>query len=329
MNKDFKFKVITEASTNGVSKTCEKYDISRTLYYRWLNRYKANGIDGLSSSKKDFIPTNKINNEIETALLNLIKQYPTYGPKAIKYLFDDLGYKISESAIYNIMKRNSLSKKEERLKFSRKQQTEVATALPNLNQILSGECWLFWITDYGSYNHLGHIYEYTLFDYKSRIACSRLYNKITFSNFEDILTSTAMPVAKTLNLKISYLCFFQSCKIMNISTKTFNYKINKILDDNGFDFKIHTFMDKSEDLNIVNNLKEQFTEKTSAFLVPLINKGITFLELKLKFQDYIRNYNIADKNIFDIGEYTPIEYHNKLSNTKLILPIWAYIKREY
>ena len=61
----------------------------------------------------------------------------------------------------------------------------------------------------------------------------------------------------------------------------------------------------------------------------MLNKDITFLELKLKFQDYIRNYNIADKHIFDIGEYTPVEYHNKLSNTKLILPIWAYIKREY
>ncbi len=329
MDENLKFKIITEGSLNGVSTTCRKYNISRTLYYRWLKRYKIKGIEGLNSIKKDFEPVNKTNKEVEAALLNLLKKYPDYGPKALKYLFSDMGYKISESAIYNIMKRNNLSTKEKRLKFSRKHPAKITSELPAFNQSNSGECWLFWITDYGQYNNLGHIFEFTLFDYKSRIACSRLYKEASFENFEELLTATAMPVAKTLHLKIKDLCILQDIKIFNLSNKDFNLKITKLLEDNRFDFKVFAISEKSEDLTQAYILKSNFTEASSNFLIPIINTDITFSQLKLQFQDYIRNYNITYKTLFDEEEFTPIEYHNKLTNTKLILPMWAYINREY
>lgn len=329
MDKDLKFKIITEGSSNGISDTCKKYNISRTLYYRWLKSYKAKGMDGLDAKKKDFIPSNKTHKEVEAALLNLIKKYPDYGPKAIKYLFADSGYKISESAIYNIMKRHNLSTKENRLKFSRSHKAEVTSALPDFNMVNSGECWLFWITDYGHYNNLGKIYEFTFFDYKSRIACSRLYNQASFNNFEDLLTALAMPVAKTLNLKINHLCLLQDSKIFNLSKKNFNSGINKLLEDNSFDFKVHVISDKNEDLAMAYKLRRNFTEEASNFLIPLIKKDITFSNLKLQFQDYLRNYNILYKITFDNEKYTPVEYHNKVTSTKLILPMWAYINRDY
>lgn len=329
MDKDFKFKIITEGATNGISETCRKYNISRTLYYRWINRYKAKGMDGLSNEKKAFVPSNKTHKEVEAALLNLIKNYPEYGPKALKYLFDDMGYKISESAIYNIMKRNKLSTKESRLKFSKTHKTAIVSTLPDFKEVNSGECWLFWITDYGTYNNLGHLYEFTLFDYKSRIACSRLYNAITFDNFEDLLTASAMPVAKTLNLKVTHLCFLQDNKIFSLSKKSFTSKINDLLEDNRFDFKVHVISDINEDLKEAYSLKRIFTEAASDFLFPLIKRDITFLNLKLQFQDYIRNYNLIYKSIYDTEAYTPVEYHNKVTNTKLILPMWAYINRYY
>lgn len=329
VDKDLKFKIITEGSTNGVTNTCRKYNISRTLYYRWLNRYKAKGIDGLDSVKRGFIPFNKTNKEIETALLNLIKKYPTYGPKAIKYLFEDLGYKLSESAIYNIMKRNNLSTKENRIKFSRKHPCKITSELPDFNLTSSGQCWLFWITNYGHHSNVGNLYEFTLFDYKSKIACSRLYNEATFNNFEDLLTALAMPVAKTLNLKVNHLCILQDEKTFNLSQKNFTSEINKLLEDNRFDFKIQTLSNKNNDFIRISEVRENFTKEASKFLIPLLNSSITFSKLKFQFQDYIRNYNILYKTTFDEEEYTPVEYHNKLTNTKLILPMWAYINREY
>ena len=86
MKKDFRFKIISDGLKDGVSATCRKYNISRTLYYRWLKRYQANGIDGLKDMQKDFVPVNKTDIHIESALLNLIKDYPHYGPKALKQI---------------------------------------------------------------------------------------------------------------------------------------------------------------------------------------------------------------------------------------------------
>lgn len=329
MQRDFRFKIISESMKNGVSVTCRKYNISRTLYYRWLKRYKSKGIDGLGDIKKDFVPTNKTNAKTENALLNLIREYPHYGPRALKYLFDELGYGISESAIYNIMKRNNLTKKKFRIQFANKQEHKVTTSIPSLTKLNSGECWLFWITNYGHYENTGNIFEYTLYDLKSQIACTRLYNKVSLENFEDLLTAVAMPVAQTLHLKINYLCFFEDDKLVNRLGKTFKSRISKFILDHGFDFNIHILHTNNEDLGKIDALRNQYTEGCLSFLMPLIHRGITFTQLKVKLQDYIRDYNLNYKSIFDNGEFSPVEYHNKFTHRKLILPLWAYIDRKY
>lgn len=329
MQKDLRFKIISEGMKNGVSVTCRKYNISRTLYYRWFKRYKSQGIDGLEDIKKDFVPTNKTNIEIENALLNLIREYPHYGPRALKYLFDELGYGISESAVYNIMKRNNLTKKDFRIKFAKKPDHKITTSIPSLTKLNSGECWLFWITDYGYYENLGSIYEYTLYDLKSRIACTRLYSQVSFENFENLLTAVAMPVAQTLHLKINYLCFFKDDKILKRLGKTFKSKISKITADNGFDFNIHILTTRNDDIDTIDALRKKYTEGCLSFLMPLIHEKMTFVELKIKFQDYVRDYNLNYKSIFEDEDFSPVQYHNKLTNTKLILPLWAYIDRKY
>ncbi|MEG0668987.1 MAG: helix-turn-helix domain-containing protein [Clostridium sp.] len=329
IDKDLKFKIISDGINNGVTYTCQKYNISRTLYYRWLNRYKSTGIDGLDKIPKTSTPINKTDAKVEAALLNLIKQYPSYGPRYIRYIFKELGYNLSESAIYNIMKRNNLTTKESRLKFAKTNKDNTLDTTPNFNILESGECWLFWITDYGLHSKVGHIFQYTFFDYKSKIACSRLYNEVTFDNFDDILTSTAIPIAKTLNLPIHYLCFFNNNKLLNKSKKSFDLKINKLINDNAFDFKVHILSNENEEIGIINSLRKSYTEASSSFLMPLINNQAPFHDIKQQFQDFIRNYNITYKSKYANEEYTPVEYHNKMTNSKLILPMFAYLNREY
>lgn len=329
MQKDLKFKIISEGQKNGVSATCEKYCISRTVYYRWLKRYQSMGIDGLDTIKKNFVPTNKTSPNTEIVILDLIKNYPNYGPKGIKYLLDEMGYDISESAVYNIMKRNNLNHKENRVRFAKKNYHKIVKSMPLLNELNSGECWIFWINDYGSYKNTGKIYEYTIFDLKSRIACTRLYNDISFQNFEDILTGVAMPVSKTLNLKVNYLCFFKDDKIMKRSKNNFNAKLNKIIIENGFDLDVNIIQDSYDDFNKIYSLKNQYTQMSISYIMTLINEESDLNLVKIKFQQYLRNYNINYKHTFYDGEYSPIEYHNKLTNTKRILPIWAYLDRKY
>lgn len=328
MEKELRFKIISEGLKNGISVTCKKYDISRTIYYRWLKRFKSQGIDGLDDKKKNFIPSNKTNKEIETHIINLIKTYPDYGPRAIKYLLDEIGHNISESAVYNVMKRNNLTNKNNRIKFSKKDIRTITQTIPALEELKSGECWIFWITDYGHFKNIGHIYAYNLFDLKSRIACTRLYNKISFGNFEELLTAVALSVATSLNLKINYICLFEDRKILKPTDNVSKSKIHKTLLDQGFEIKIH-FIKINDDMDQINHLKSHYSEECISFLMPLISEEVTFTELKQSFQGHIRNYNIHNKKQYDDAWHSPIEYHNKCTNTDLILPIWAYMDRYY
>ncbi|WP_192929833.1 helix-turn-helix domain-containing protein [Alkaliphilus serpentinus] len=328
MNKNLKFNILSEGQINGVSATCQKYNISRTIYYRWLKRYKAQGIEGLDDIKKDYIPINKTSAEIENALLGLFKNYPQYGPKAIKYLLEEMGHHISESAVFNVMKRNNLTNKESRIRFAKKKVDNITESLPPLSELKSGECWISWIIDYGKFEGIGNIYEYTLFDFKSRIACSRLYNDLSLNNFENLLTAVAIPVAQTLNLSLRYLCFFQDSRIIRQTRSSFHSRIDEILRDHGYDIKIH-ILQSSDALGKIDEIKKQYTEGCLSFLLPFIHGGASFSNLKIQFQKHIRAYNISHKTTFGKEIYTPIDYHNKLTNTKLILPLWAYIDRHY
>ena len=328
MNKNLKFNIIFEGQTNGVTATCQKYNISRTIYYRWLKRYKALGIEGLDDIKKVFTPINKTNSDIENVLLGLFKTYPHYGPKAIKYLLEEFGYNISESAVFNVMKRYSLTNRECRIKFSKKKDNNITNSLPPLNEINSGECWIFWITNYGNFKNIGNIFEYTIFDFKSRISCTRLYHDISFNNFEDLLTAVAIPVSQTLNFNTKYLCFFQDSKIIKQTLTILNSKFSKIVQDNGLDIKIYIF--KSNDiLGNIDELRKQYTEGCLSYLMPLIHEGMLLNELKMQLQKHIRAYNLNLKTKFDNEICSPIEYHNKLTNNPLILPLWANIDRKY
>ncbi len=328
MHKELKFKIISECMNNGVSITCKKYSISRTIYYRWLKRYKSFGIDGLNDIKKDFVPVNKTNPEIEKTIMDLIKVYPSYGPKTLNYLLEELGYNISGSAVFNVLKRHDLTNKYKRLKFSNRRDNEKIQIVPPLSELKSGECWMFWITDIGQFEKSQNIYAYTLFDIKSRIACTRLYSDISFDNFEDILTSVALSVATTLNLKINYLCFFSDSKLLSRYQNSFKPKIHDILKTQGRDIKVN-ILNSNENVNKKYEFKELYTNSIFSALLPLLGERKSFRDIKAEFQDFIRNYNLNNKLKFEDDFYSPIEYHNKMTNNRLILPLWAYIDRDY
>lgn len=328
MRKEHKLDIISEGQKNGISSTCRKYDISRTLYYRWLKRYKTHGIEGLDDIKRDYIPINKTKGEIELAVLNLIRLYPHYGPRTIKYLLEELGHHISESAVFNIMKRNHLTNKNNRVKFANKKAKETSQSFPPTSELKSGECLVFWITDYGFFEHIGHLYEYTICELKSRIACTRLYNDISYSHFEDLLTAVAIPVSQTLNFNTNYLCFFQDSKIIPTAQSKFKSKVFNTIKEIGFNVTVHVLTD-SDEIKKITEMRNQYTERCLSFLMPLINEGIHFTELKSQFQNDVIDYNTKYESIFDNERYIPIEYHNKLTNTKWILPLWAYLYRPY
>ncbi|MCK8060738.1 MULTISPECIES: helix-turn-helix domain-containing protein [unclassified Fusibacter] len=328
MLKDQKYKIISEGLKNGISPTCKKYAISRTIYYRWLTRFKEDGIDGLNDKKKSFIPLNKTSASIEEKLFRLVKTYPHYGPRALKYLLDELGCKISESAVYNILKRHALTRKENRIKYAKKYQADHKSQLPDLNSLTSGECWIFWITDYGYTPNYGHLYLYNLIDIKSHIACSRIYSKVSYKHFEDLLTAVALSVATSLNMPIAYLCFFEDRKLLKKSDQVSRLKLSNTLKEHGFDPTLH-FLSDDDHVELFHELRQNYSSVNSEFVMPFIKSAQALSHVKISFQHHIRNYNLNIKKQYSEGLLSPIEYHNLSTNTQTILPIWAYMDRNY
>ncbi|MBM7614555.1 helix-turn-helix domain-containing protein [Alkaliphilus hydrothermalis] len=331
MDRDLKFTIITEGQKQGIALTCRKYGISRTLYYRWLQRYKSFGISGLDDIKKNFTPVNKTKTEVESTILNLIRKHPNYGPREIKYLLEKIDHHISESAVYNVMKRNNLTTRSKRIRFSNKRQKNITTDLPDFNSIKSGEGWLFWTTFCGCFEGIGPVYEYTIFDFKSRIACTRLYSSLSMEIFEDILTAVAIPVAQHLNLDAKHLCFLQDNKIMDKKNDSFINKIYEILQSHGLEIDIHLLkeQDSCNTLDMIKKHREDYTHGCLSYLMPFVHSGTSFKDLKIGLQKYIRNYNIHQQQDYDGVLYSPIGYHVKAIDSEMVLPLWAYIEREY
>jgi transposase-like protein len=69
-----KFNLIHEHDWTGntVSDICKKYNVSRRTYYKWRNRHKRQGIEGLNdlSRKPHIVKYRKITNEIEETILD-------------------------------------------------------------------------------------------------------------------------------------------------------------------------------------------------------------------------------------------------------------------
>ena len=328
MEKEQKFHILMEGQEKGVSSTCQKHGISRTLYYRWLNRYKSLGMEGLKTQRKNFTPVNKTSVEIQSAILAIVKKNPTYGPREVKYLLEDIGYQISESAVYNTLRSHSLSTKKERLRFSNKRKKGILKKDFSFKDIHSGECWLSWTNYYGNFNHIGDVYEYTLFDYKSKIACSRLYNNLDVENHKNLLEALALPVAQSLNMELKYLCFFEDAEKIDQASETFFADIYALLRNQGFAMDLH-LIKENESLLDIQELRKNYTNRCLSFLMPYINRGTSFNGLKIFMQNFVRDYNLYHKQEYQMKDYAPVEYHALTTDSKMILPLWAYMDRLY
>ncbi len=326
MEKNKKYKIISEGQQAGVSCTCKKYGISRTLYYRWLNRYKTHGIEGLDTIRKS-PPINKTPSNIEESVLLLIKSYPSYGPREINYMLEEIGHKISESAVYNIMRRHNLSTKDKRISFA-KNTLPASTNSPVFENINSGECWLFWTTALNSPKDTIPLYKYTLIDFKSKIACSRLYDHLSVENFLDLLTAAAIPVAQSMGFNTKYMYVFDDQSIPKKEYKAFMASTLDTLETSGFDTSIHFFKDDEVHGDLIS-VKNEYTHWCLSGLIPALSQKYSLDDIKITLQRNLRQYNIYTKFEYEDQMLSPLEYHSFITGHNRVLPLWAYIDRLY
>jgi transposase InsO family protein len=100
-------------SIKNISAACRQFGVSRTVYYKYKDRYQTYGIEGLADRQKSTpVMPNTTKARIVDKVLEIAKRYPTYGPAR---LANELGSVVCAATVYNILRRHSLSKKLDRL----------------------------------------------------------------------------------------------------------------------------------------------------------------------------------------------------------------------
>jgi transposase InsO family protein len=101
---------LVEGSPVSVKQTLEELNINRSTFYNWYKRYGQGGYDALATHyypPKQFwneIPPWEKNRVVETTL-----DHPEKSPRELAwYITDTLGYYISESTVYRILKAHDL-----------------------------------------------------------------------------------------------------------------------------------------------------------------------------------------------------------------------------
>jgi len=114
--------------TQNISKTCRYFGMSRITLYRWYERYKKEGLEGLYDKPKT--PKNKrkpfIRNKYQQIIIKIRKKYPTWSKEKIaRYLETEKGIKISSSTVYRVLKQTNLIKKIKNIRFERKRKRNI------------------------------------------------------------------------------------------------------------------------------------------------------------------------------------------------------------
>jgi transposase InsO family protein len=97
---------LVEGSDLPVKRTLEELDVPRSTFYRWYERYRAAGYDGLADHKpgpQQF--WNRIPDSVRQQVVAVALERPDQSPRQLAwYLTDTEGYFISETSVYRILK---------------------------------------------------------------------------------------------------------------------------------------------------------------------------------------------------------------------------------
>jgi len=193
-----------------ISAACREYGVSRTVYYKYKQRYETYGIEGLKDKiRKTPVMPNATKEKIVKKVLAIAKKYPTYGPAR---LANELGNIICSATVYNILKRHGLSKKIDRLlaleeipsslkispilarKIEQNKPAQIFSPRPGY--MLSVDT--FYVC---TLKNIGRIYQFTAIDTNSSFGAAYLYADKSASSAVDFIART-IAIFKALSVMI-------------------------------------------------------------------------------------------------------------------------------
>ncbi|MEH7109249.1 helix-turn-helix domain-containing protein, partial [Bacillus sp. JJ1764] len=225
MNENQKYQIILQGiASNNISETCKTYGISRTIYYRWYRAYKQNGMDGLASKERKPVMPNKVDRKTEKYILEYIVKHPEDGPKRIHYELEEEGIDVSDSGIYNVLKRKELNRREQREAYAKQQrekkrqvkgsleiskdkhiQKPVDFKMKNPEHAHPGYLCLQGIFYMGHFPNIGKVYQYVIYDVYSGLAIVKLYQRKKAIHVMEFMQVKIIPLMRTFHFSIENL----------------------------------------------------------------------------------------------------------------------------
>ncbi len=208
-----------------VTALCKLFNRSRTWFYKWFNRHKRYGPDGLwNIIRKSPAQPNQTTLDTEMTILHFIEQYPSYGPKRISNELTRKDKHVGPSAVYNVLKRHQLHSRKLRLEHIRIKYNLVKTVSDlersrdkaktrSLKTNYPGHIVGMDVFYVGCLKGIGRIYQYTGIDTFASFGWAKLYSD-----------KTALAA-----------CDF----MMHTRNNSHGVPISSVLTDNGLEFTTH------------------------------------------------------------------------------------------
>ena len=112
--KGIRLNIVRYAQAHGIKPAERHFGCSKNTVRKWLRNFEEHGIRGLEDKSRAPISCpHKTPKAIEEQVIAKRKQAPCHGPKSLKHYNPSL--KISEGAIYRILKEKDLIRKRKRL----------------------------------------------------------------------------------------------------------------------------------------------------------------------------------------------------------------------
>jgi transposase len=200
---------------NNVSKTCALFGISRATFYHWKTAFDQYGMAGLERKEpqKPQMP-NQVSKKTEQEILDYVVNNPADGPKRIYYELKTEGSNIGESGIYNVLKRHNLTIKTKRIEFAKTRvkfmtkENRLVKNEPRFKNYRNEHPGYLMIQrlDYmGTFDGIGKIYQYTIYDTSSKWGLVQLYNRKQDIDVWQFFEHKLLYLIRTFNLKINNL----------------------------------------------------------------------------------------------------------------------------
>lgn len=297
-----RYTILKHGFKNGnISETCELFNISRTSFYNWKNAYEKYGVEGLKNEEasKPKMP-NKVSKTIEGKILAYVRKYPEDGPRRIYYELKSEGFPTGEGGIYNVLKRNKLTRKAQRINYSRDYKYENKSLGPSKSKepdlfkegrIYPGHLSVQRINFVGSFHGIGKIYQYIIYDMDSKWVEIKLYNRKEDIDIWDFFELKLVYLMDTFNINIENLVSEKDRTFLPYFLRGDKY--NKIINSYNINHLFYTL----EETDIFQEILEfnKYLVRNFYNKITLNENKNSFKEVHRDLKNFIRRYNFSNE----------------------------------